>query len=59
MTVSPGEYYVIAVDDIGMEEMRMPAVLERLAMSAIRVSVAESANVEAVLRRMELSQILR
>lgn len=59
MTVSPGDYYVIAVDDIGIEEMRMPAVLERLATSAIRVSVAEGANVEAVLRRIELSKILR
>ena len=59
MTVSPGDYYVIAVDDIGHEEMRMPAVLEQLATSAIRVSVAEGANVEAVLRRMELSKILR
>jgi hypothetical protein len=59
MPVSPGDYYVIAVDDIGMEEMRMPAVLERLATSAIRVSVAEGANVEAVLRRVALTNILR
>jgi hypothetical protein len=59
MPVSPGDYYVIAVDDIGMEEMRMPAVLERLATSAIRVSVAEGANVQAVLRRVALTNILR
>jgi hypothetical protein len=59
MTVSPGDYYVIAVDDIGMEEVRVPAVLERLATSAIRVSVAEGANVEAVLRRVALANILR
>ena len=59
MPVTPGDYFVIALDDIGYEEMRMPAVLERLATSAIRVSVAEGANVEAVLRRMELARVLR
>jgi hypothetical protein len=59
MTVSPGDYFVIAVDDIGLEEIRMPAVLERLATSAIRVSVAEGASVEAVLRRLPLAQVVR
>ena len=59
MVVSPGEYYVIAIDDIGIEEIRVPAVLERLAASAIRVSVTEGASVDAVLRRLELSQVMR
>ena len=59
LIVSPGDYYVVALDDIGFEEMRSPSVLERLAPSAIRVSVAEGANVEAVLRRVALAQILR
>jgi hypothetical protein len=59
MTVSPGDYFVIAVDDIGLEEIRMPAVLERLATSALRVSVAEGASVEAVLRRLPLAQVVR
>jgi hypothetical protein len=59
MVVAPGEYFVIAVDDIGMEEVRVPAVLERLAMSAIRVNVTDGASVEAVLRRLELSQLMR
>ena len=46
-------------DDIGIEEIRVPAVLERLAASAIRVSVTEGASVDAVLRRLELSQVMR
>ena len=59
LDVSPGEYYVVALDDISYEDTRSPAVLERLASSAIRVSVTEGSSVEAVLRRLELAQVMR
>lgn len=59
MPIGPGEYFVIAVDDIGFEEMRAPAVLERLALHAMRVTVAEGGNMEVPLRRFELADLLR
>jgi hypothetical protein len=34
-------------------------VLERVAPSAIRINVTEGSSVEAVLRRLELAQVIR
>ena len=59
MPITPGEYFVIAIDDIGYEEMRAPAVLERLSVHAMRVTVTEGAKVEVPLRRFAISDLLR
>ena len=59
MPVTPGEYFVIAIDDIAYEEMRAPGVLERLAAHAARVTVAEGAKLEVALRRFALADLLR
>ena len=54
-----GEYYVIAVDDIGSEDWQEPAVLERLTSSAIRVVVTDEAPIEVPLRRFSLAELMR
>ena len=54
-----GEYYVIAVDDIGAEDWQEPAVLERLTSSAIRVVVTDEAPIEVPLRRFSLAELMR
>ncbi len=59
MLIGPGEYFVVAVDDIGYEELRAPAVLERLAVHATRVMVTEGATLEVPLRRFALADVLR
>jgi hypothetical protein len=55
----PGDYYVIAVDDISLEETWNPAILDRLATSATRVTLIEGAHFELALRRFTLADILR
>ena len=46
VALAPGEYYVIAVDDIDTEDTQDPAILERLTSSAIRVVVTDEAQIE-------------
>jgi hypothetical protein len=58
LTLPPGEYYAIAVDDIDGDSSRDPAVLERLSSSATRVIVSEG-NSEVVLRRIKLGDLVR
>ncbi len=57
--LAPGEYYVIAVDDIDAEDTQDPAVLERLTSSAIRVVVTDEAPVEVPLRRFTFADVIR
>jgi hypothetical protein len=46
----PGDYFAVALPDIDPEDTRDPAVLERLARHAERITLAEGTRVEAVLR---------
>jgi hypothetical protein len=55
----PGEYYLVAVDDIGTEQWQDPDVLARLAPNAVRVTVADEAPLEVPLRRVTLADVLR
>ena len=55
----PGDYYVIAVDDISLEETWNPAILDRLATGATRVTLIEGAHSELALRRFTRADILR
>ena len=59
VALAPGEYYVIAVDDIDAEDTQDPAVLERLTSSAIRVVVTEEAPIEVPLRRFIFADVIR
>jgi hypothetical protein len=54
-----GEYFVIALDDIGSDDWQDPEVLERLSASASRVSLTDEAPIEVPLRRVTLSEIIR
>jgi hypothetical protein len=53
-----GEYYAIALDDIELEASRDPAVLERLATAATRVTLTEG-TVEVNLARIKLNDVIR
>jgi hypothetical protein len=55
----PGEYYVIAVDDIEYEDSLDPFVLEKLAVAATRIVLPDEAVVEANLRRHALADVVR
>ena len=54
----PGEYYVVAVDDMEREDPRDPAVLDRLRSSAVRVNVPEGASVDVSLRRVNFAAVI-
>jgi hypothetical protein len=54
----PGEYYVIAVDDLEPDDYRDPAVLERLRSSATRVTLPDGATVDVPLRRSNFAALL-
>jgi hypothetical protein len=53
MDVLPGDYFVVAVDDIEAEDARNPAVLEKLTAHAARVTVTDGANSDVGLRRLK------
>jgi hypothetical protein len=55
----PGEYYVIAVDDMELEDSQDPGVLERLTSSAIRVVLTDDAPIEVPLRRFSFADVMR
>jgi Carboxypeptidase regulatory-like domain len=57
--LAPGDYFVIALDDIAVEDMTDVAVLERLARYAARVTVADEAVVDVPLRRVTYSDVIR
>jgi protocatechuate 3,4-dioxygenase beta subunit len=58
MGLKSGEYYAIAVDDIGAEDSRDPAVLERLSSSASRVTIGEGPT-DVTLLRLKLADVIR
>jgi hypothetical protein len=51
----PGEYYVVAVDDMALEDSRDLSVLDRLRAGAVRVTVTEGVNTEVALRRLRFA----
>lgn len=55
----PGEYYLIALDDIDNEAARDPVTLEELARSATRVSAADGVAAGVSLRRLSLRDLIR
>ena len=56
--LGPGEYYVIALDDIGIEDAHDAGTLARLASSAQRVTVGETPSMAVSLRRQTLEDVL-
>jgi hypothetical protein len=54
----PGEYYVVAVDDLEQEDSRDPVVLDRLRSSAVRVTVPEGATADVPLRRISFANAI-
>ena len=55
----PGDYYLIAVDDIEYGATRDPVVLETLALRATRVTVPERDLIEVPLQRHLLSDVIK
>jgi hypothetical protein len=55
----PGDYFLIAVDDIEYNATRDPAVLEKLALNATRVAIPESDLIEVPLQRYLLSDVIK
>jgi hypothetical protein len=55
----PGDYYLIAVDDIEHQATRDPAVLEKLARTATRVTIPERELIEVALHRYVLSDVIK
>jgi hypothetical protein len=49
----PGEYFVVAIDDIEREDARNPGVLEKLTAHATRVTIVDGAHIDVALRRLE------
>ena len=58
-SLTAGEHYIVAVDDIDAEDYTDPAVLERLVPHATRVMVSDEAQVEVRLRRVPIADIIR
>ena len=56
--LSPGEYYVVAVDDMEPDDTRDPSVLERLRSSAVRVTLSEGGDTPVELRRVSFADVL-
>ncbi len=54
-----GDYYLIAVDDIEYHATRNPAILEKLARNATRVTIPERALIEVSLQRYVLSDLIK
>jgi hypothetical protein len=54
-----GDYYLIAVDDIEYIATHDPAVLQKLALKATRVTIPERDLIEVALQRYLLSDVIR
>lgn len=54
----PGDYFVVAVDDLERDEVRDPVVLERLRARATRVTVGEGSTVDVPLRLVSFSEAM-
>jgi len=52
-----GEYYVVAIDDVELESMRDPEILERLSHAATHVLLAADGKTEVNLRRIKLADV--
>jgi hypothetical protein len=57
--MAPGEYYVIAVDDMDPDDAYDPAVLERLIGYSTKILASDSAPLEVPLRRVPFASIVR
>jgi hypothetical protein len=57
--LTAGEYYVISLDDIDAEDAFDPAVLEKLASHATRVTVTGESTSELTLPRLKITDIIR
>jgi hypothetical protein len=55
----PADYYVIALDDIAIEDMNDVGVLERLTRYSTRVTVGEEGIIELPLRRIMFADVMR
>jgi hypothetical protein len=55
----PGEYVVIAVDNIESEDTRDSGVLEKLAANGTRITLKDGDSIEVPLRRLSLANLLR
>ena len=58
MGMLPGEYYAVAIDDIDVESMRDPDVLEQLSRVAARVALIDGSPAQVSLRRVKLSNVV-
>jgi len=54
-----GDYYAIAVDDIDSLDWQDLEILERLADSAVRVTVTDEGAIEVPLRRLSFADVMR
>jgi hypothetical protein len=52
-SMPPGEYFIVALDDIDIESTRDPETLEQLSRGATRVRLAEGAPADVNLRRVQ------
>jgi len=57
--IPPGDYYLIAVDDIEYSAIRDPAVLEKLTRNATRVTIQDRDLMEVPLQRYLLSDVIK
>ena len=57
--VRSGDYYVVAVDDLEWDDVRDPAVLDRLRAGATRVTLSEGAALDVSLRRLSFAELMR
>jgi hypothetical protein len=55
----PGDYYAIALDDLSFEAIRNPAVLERLARFATRLTIRSREPGAIGLRRESFAELLK
>jgi Carboxypeptidase regulatory-like domain len=58
MGMPPGDYYVVALDDIDGESARDPDTLEQLSRGASRVTLTEGMPIQASVRRVKLASVV-
>jgi hypothetical protein len=54
----PGDYYVVAIDDIDAETSRDPDTLEQLSRGASRVTLTEGMPVQTSVRRAKIASLV-
>jgi hypothetical protein len=55
----PGEYLAVALDNVEWEDLRDPAVLEKLASAGTKLVVGDAARVEVSLNRITFAEFMR